>query len=145
MCMCEGRGRGMVGLTFTISCAVMDLMTDCMGQASPLHWKANLAMRRSSSSSTCGTVQNTLSQHMSTDYATTSSTVKRRHHILVTMAMRSPISLIKSVYFYPSTLEVRECESSSGTPYHCSPSQPSRPSGQQLCPSGQPSCLSGYV
>ena len=53
---------------------------------------------------------------MSTDYATTSSTVKRRHQILVTMATRSPISLIKSVYFYPSTLGVRECESSSGTP-----------------------------
>ena len=43
-----------VWLTFTISCAVMDPMTDCMGQASPLLWWANLAMSRSSNSSTCG-------------------------------------------------------------------------------------------
>ena len=67
------------------------------GQASPLHWKANFAMRRSSSSSTCGTFQNTISLHMSADYATTSSAVKRRHHILATMAMRSLISLINSL------------------------------------------------
>ena len=49
----KAKGERGVWLTFTISCAVMDPMTDCMGQASPLLWWANLAMSRSSNSSTC--------------------------------------------------------------------------------------------
>ena len=51
----EGKGER-VWLTFTISWAVMDPMTDCMGQASPLLWWANLAMSRSFNSSTCGRI-----------------------------------------------------------------------------------------
>ena len=93
----KDRERG-VWLTFTISCAVMDPMTDCIGQASPLLWWANLAKSRSSNSSTCGRTSDQSDKTLGCLYI--------MHHMQVTIATQSPISLIKSV-FCSSSSKVR--------------------------------------